>query len=143
MPNSIGTADQVALKNTTDNVISVKKVYRQSHFAPAFVFLPAERRQALKVLYAVCRILDDAVDKEDRGSPLPFLEAWRNVFEKKEAYFVKEFGYLDLAKQYLFISEQFQIPPFAMIDLIEKGVSVDLEKNRFQTPMETEAYCYG
>ena len=36
--------------------------HRKSHFAPAFLFLEPKRRHALKVLYAVCRLLDDAVD---------------------------------------------------------------------------------
>jgi phytoene/squalene synthetase len=43
--------------------------YRQSHFSPAFFCLPAERRQALKILYAVCRLLDDTVDNGDKNAP--------------------------------------------------------------------------
>lgn len=39
--------------------------------------------------------------------------------------------------------KKYDIPIFSILDLIDKGVRVDLEKNRFQTPMDTESYCYG
>jgi len=121
---------------------SFHKVYKKSHFAPAFFFLPKDRREALKTLYAVCRVLDDAVD-ESYEDPVGFLAAWRDVFEKAEAQFVKKYGCFDLAEKFLHFAKKYDIPSFAMIHLIDQGVSVDLKHSRFQTPLDTEGYCYG
>lgn len=120
----------------------VANKHRQSHFAPAFLFLSAERRQALKTLYAVCRTLDDAVDvgiPDKEG----FLAAWKQVFESQESNAVDPFGQRGLATDFLEAADKFGIPLSAMVELIDKGVAVDLKQNRFQTAMDTEAYCYG
>src|SRR5436190_20223824 len=116
--------------------------HRQSHFAPAFWFLSRESRRALEILYAVCRTLDDAVDVGVKDAAL-FLAAWRHVFLEKDPQAVKVFQQTALATEFLEAAERFGIPLNAMIDLIDKGVSVDLQQNRFRTPMDTEAYCYG
>lgn len=94
------------------------------------------------MLYAVCRELDDAVDVAERD-PRDVLQAWRQVFEKREARSVARFGQEELAQEFLKTADQFSIPVFAMRDLIDKGVALDLEKNRFETSMDLEAYCYG
>jgi phytoene synthase len=116
--------------------------HRQSHFAPAFLFLSRERRRALETLYAVCRTVDDAVD-EGRSDAVAYLAAWRNVFTERDAHAVESFGQKALAVRFLEAAERYDIPLNAMVDLIDKGVSVDLKQNRFETPMDTEAYCYG
>jgi len=118
------------------------KLHRSSHFAPAFLFLKKDRRRALELLYAVCRVLDDAVD-EPHPDPKGFLEAWRRVFSEKESHFVAPFGQQELAQSFLEQAARYQIPLSVMGELIDKGVALDLEKNRFQTPMDTESYCYG
>src|ERR1044071_270475 len=118
------------------------KKHRQSHFAPAFFFLSRERREALQILYAVCRLLDDAVDVEKK-SPETYLSIWRSVFENKDASPLREFGQAGLGEKFLEMAEQFQLPLYAMTELIDKGMSVDLKGNRFQTAMDVEAYCYG
>jgi 15-cis-phytoene synthase len=116
--------------------------HRRSHFSPAFLFLGQKQREALKRLYAVCRVVDDAVDVgcED---PETFLSDWVRVFTTKDPSVVQRYGQDTLAKEFLSAAEEFQIPLDVMVELIEKGVSVDLHRNRFGTPMETESYCYG
>ncbi len=40
--------------------------------------LPAEKRQAVRALYAFCRVSDDIVDRSLTADPLPALNAWRS-----------------------------------------------------------------
>ncbi len=124
------------------STIAYLKQYRNSHFAPAFLFLSPERRMALKSLYAVCRVLDDAVDKP-HPNPQGFLDAWGLVFSEQNLEQVDRFGQKALAQDFLNWVHRFEIPLFAMSDLIEKGVSLDLKSARFQTAMDVESYFYG
>lgn len=119
-----------------------KNTYKSSNFAPAFLFLTPERRRALKILYAVCRVLDDAVDL-GRDEPETFLAAWKSVFENEEARPLKKFGQYELALEFIAVAKLYKLPLHAMIDLIDKGVAVDLKQNRFQTAMDMESYFYG
>lgn len=113
-----------------------------SHFAPAFLFLTPERRQGLKVLYAVFRVLDDVVDKPGKD-PRPILEAWRSFFESLDVELLRPFGHEKIGAAYVLVSKRFDIKLFAMVDFISRGVLVDTISNRFETPMDTEGYCYG
>lgn len=116
--------------------------HRQSHFAPAFFFLTSERRKALEILYEVCRVLDDAVDV-GQASPQEYLNAWKKVFSEGKSELLIPFGHRELAEKFLEVAASYKIPMSVMLDLIEKGVEVDLTQNRFETPMDTERYCYG
>lgn len=120
----------------------VLRLYLRSHFAPAFFFLADSRKKALQRLYAVCRVLDDAVD-QPASDPVPFLAAWRQTIEESNPRPVESFGFGELAKEFLMDMKNFDIPSFAILDLIDKGVSIDLNTTRFETSMDTESYCYG
>jgi phytoene synthase len=116
--------------------------YKSSHFAPAFFFLSAERRRALKILYAACRALDDAVDHghdDARG----FLDAWKECVTTRQPGALEKYGQADLGREFIEVFERYKLPEFAFIDLIDKGVARDLIPARFQTPLDTEDYCYG
>jgi 4,4'-diapophytoene synthase len=116
--------------------------YKSSHFAPAFFFLSSDRRYALKILYAVCRALDDAVDN---GHPQAreLLAAWKTSVQSRNSDGLKPFGHDELGREFFDVLERYKLPEFAFIDLIDKGVARDLEPARFQTPLDTEDYCYG
>lgn len=116
--------------------------FRRSHFAPAFFLLSRERRDALKIVYAVFRLLDDAVD-DGVEDPRPLLSAWKRAVESGDAEAVRSFGYVDLAAAYLDVAQRYGIPAFPMTDFIDKGLLVDVEHPRFETPMDTERYCYA
>jgi phytoene synthase len=116
--------------------------YKTSHFAPAFLFLSAERRRALKLLYAVCRTLDDAAD-QGRADAAQYLEAWKKAFVSDDAEAVASFGQKELAREFLETVRRYDMPKHALIDLIDRGVALDLSPQRFQTPFDTENYCYG
>ena len=47
-------------------------------FYMASGLLPAEKRQAVRALYAFCRVSDDIVDRSLTADPLPALNAWRS-----------------------------------------------------------------
>src|SRR5882672_4037814 len=116
--------------------------YQSSHFAPAFFFMSGPRREALKVLYKVCRVLDDAVDL-NQGDPQALLNGWRQFLISKNPDDVAQFGHRGLAEKFVKVAENYGVPYYAISDLIDKGVAEDLVKNRFQTPMDLERYCYG
>ena len=117
-------------------------VHRQSHFSPAFFFLSRERREGLQTLYAVARLIDDAVDT-GHVNPEIYLDAWRLVFKENNTSELAVFGHQGLAEEFLAMAGRFQLPLEVMSDLIDKGVSVDLQPTRFQTAMDLEGYCYG
>jgi len=86
--------------------------------------------------------LDDAVDKPV-ADPVSFLNAWRRVFQTGTPNPVMRYGQEGLAQNFLEMVRRFDIPSFALVDLIDKGVFVDINVNRFETPMDLERYCYG
>ncbi len=124
-------------------IISWPQAFLGSHFAPAFYFLTPDRRKALKILYAVFRVLDDAVDQSGDKDPKPFLDAWLAFFEGHGPDVLKDFGCQDLAANFDVVSKKFDIPSFSLLDFVRHGVMSDLTTNRFETPMDTERYCYG
>ncbi len=116
--------------------------FRSSHFAPAFFFLDRSHRRALQTLYAFFRVLDDAVDAP-REDPRPILAAWRTALTEHRAGAVQSWGQEALAEDLLAVIRSFGVPEFALLDFIDKGVTEDIIPHRYQTPMDTEAYCYG
>lgn len=116
--------------------------FLKSHFAPAFLFLPAERRRALQTVYAFFRRLDDAVDAPAED-PVPYLDAWRAVLKEQRPEPVQKWGEAPLASRLLEAIRRYDIPAFAFTDFIDNGVAIDMAQNRFATPMDTEGYCYG
>lgn len=113
-----------------------------SHFAPAFFSLPKERRQALKVLYAFFRKLDDAVDKPVRD-PRPYLDGWLEYFREADQKSIASFGENQLLHELDLVIKKYDIPLFSMADFISIGLLTDIRTNRFETPMDLERYCYG
>jgi 15-cis-phytoene synthase len=113
-----------------------------SHFAPAFFFLSRERRQALKILYAAFRLLDDTVDKPS-GDPLPVLNAWRQFFETQDPRTLQEVGHESIGAALESVIKTYDIHKDSLLDFVTYGVESDLKTKRFETPMDTERYCYG
>ncbi|MCG3204497.1 MAG: hypothetical protein KCHDKBKB_01212 [Elusimicrobia bacterium] len=116
--------------------------FLSSHFAPAFLFLSPDRRRGLQTLYAVFRVLDDVVDKGEQN-PGPILDIWRNFFEKLDPQILKPIGHEKLGSAFVSVTKAFDIPMFAFNDFLVHGLLLDTQKNQFETPMDTERYCYG
>lgn len=116
--------------------------FLKSHFAPAFCFLPAERRRALQTIYAFFRVIDDAVDASPTGAP-ELVADWLAAIREKRPDAVERWGHAPFAAQLLGAMDRFGVPAFALEDFLSRGVTLDHEVNRFETAMDLEGYCYG
>jgi phytoene synthase len=102
--------------------------------------LPTEKRQAVRALYAFCRISDDIVDTADPSDPygtLAALRAWRK----------RILGQCDAGEEgpvlaWINTQAHYGIPGVYAEQLIN-GVERDLIQTRYTTFEELTAYCYG
>ncbi|MGG4481527.1 phytoene/squalene synthase family protein [Paenibacillus xylanilyticus] len=106
-----------------------------SSFYQAFRGLPSPRREAVYVIYAFCRIIDDSVDEPEKS--MYTIHEIRDHFEyleKAEGHFIwpalrwlfSNFPHLDKG------------PFFRQMD----GQMTDLEVTHYATMKELEHYCY-
>ncbi|WP_379130007.1 phytoene/squalene synthase family protein [Paenibacillus sp. sgz500958] len=106
-----------------------------SSFYKAFAGLPSPRREAVHVIYAFCRMIDDSVD-EPEVSPYSIHEL-RNKFsnlEQAEGHFIWP------ALRWLFLSfPQLGKEPFMMQ---MEGQLRDLTFTHYETMDQLESYCY-
>ncbi len=109
-----------------------------SNFYYSFLFLPKSRREAMYTIYALCRMVDSAVDDPSPGSnPLEVLETWRQ--EVSAAY--EEHPSLPVTISLAAHLQQFDIPEQLLQELIS-GVEMDLTINRYATFSDLYPYCY-
>lgn len=105
-------------------------------FYMASALLPAEQRQAVRGLYAFCRVSDDLVDE---GGPnrLQELEAWRqhSLSEHPPLNDKVALAWADTRATY-------NIPQMYAEQLLD-GVASDLTKTRYDTFAELTDYCYS
>ena len=111
-----------------------------SNLAMAFVLLPKAKRDAMSVLYAFCREVDDVAD--DESVPLAgrraSLAAWREEVRKAcdggaPTYPVARELQPVIARHHL---------PFSHFDELIRGVEMDLDIKRYLTYGDLEQYCY-
>lgn len=105
-------------------------------FLLASALLPVAKRQAVRALYAFCRVTDDIVDR-GHGDCERQLEQWRRRILATHP------PYDDLvAIAWADARLRYQVPVRYAEQLIE-GVARDLTQTRYQTFDELTAYCYG
>ncbi len=109
-----------------------------SNFYYSFFSLPSKKRKALYAIYALCRCLDDVVDKaSNRLEASENLLKWTteiiNMFEGRPVHPV----IIEL-KPYV---ERYSIPQKYFFELI-KGVEMDLTIDRYNTFDDLHKYCY-
>jgi phytoene synthase len=110
----------------------------RSSFQYSFSFLPRTQREALRTVYAFCRITDDLVDnKDDVVTNIDRLRKWRSELESA----LNGNSEYPLLNQLNAIAKRFNIPVVHFHELL-KGVEMDLVKNRYQTFEELKEYCY-
>ncbi len=111
-----------------------------SNLALAFVLLPKPKRDAMSVLYAFCRQVDDVSD--DSAEPIPVrrqrLGQWRAEIRRACDGQPASFP---VARELQPVIARYRLP-FGLFDELIRGVEMDLDINRYQTWQELEQYCY-
>lgn len=110
---------------------------QHSHtFYTASRLLPAEKRRAIRSLYAFCRITDDLIDRA-QGNLAEGLAAWRmfTMVSPPPPDNPVALAWADTRRRY-------QIPA-RYADQLVQGVAADLTKQRYATFEELAVYCYG
>ncbi len=109
-----------------------------SSFYYSFMFLPAERRQAITALYAFCREVDDVVDEcHDLSLAQTKLEWWRQelgrVYGGTPTHPVGH-ALKDVIKG-------FRLPQEQLLEIID-GMAMDLSQTRYLDFKGLQLYCY-
>lgn len=110
----------------------------RSSFSASFFFLPREKREAIRHIYALFRIIDDVVDEEPDPSKQSALigslraEVIRMVEGKTNIPLLKKL------KQSV---DRFSIPLAYLLELIN-GCEMDITQKRYKTFDELYQYCY-
>lgn len=108
---------------------------RSFHLASSL--LPADKRQAVRALYAFCRITDDIVDCAERDNIEETLHVWQqHAFSYHPP--VTDLAAIAWADARL----RHHIPARYAEQLVE-GVSRDLQQTRYETFDDLATYCYG
>ncbi|ASK28419.1 presqualene diphosphate synthase HpnD [Neisseria chenwenguii] len=115
-----------------------KAAESKSSFLSGFKFLPDAKRDAMTVLYAFCRELDDVVDDcAERHVAQATLDWWRSDLEKVFGSRMPEHPVNQALKQTV---AQFALPHGELSELID-GMQMDLDQARYQTFDELKLYC--
>ena len=134
-PSIRSIADTRLLARAYAQCDSIAATYSRSFYL-ATSLLPADKRRAIRALYAFCRVADNIVDCPD-GDPKRSLAAWR-----RKALGSEPAGDDLVAIAWGDTRRQYRIPQRYAEQLIE-GVARDLNQNRYRTFEDMAAYAYG
>ncbi|ULJ65636.1 presqualene diphosphate synthase HpnD [Wielerella bovis] len=111
-----------------------------SSFLAGFKFLSAKQQDAMLVLYAYCRELDDIVDEcSDVNVARQTLAWWRSDLEKVfQAASVPEHPVNQALQS---VAADFVLPQDELVELIN-GMEMDLHHVRYQNFADLQYYCY-
>lgn len=124
LPLSLGTAKSITAGS-------------KSNFSSSFFFLPPEKREAIRRVYAFFRVVDDVVDEEcDPNRQKTLLELWKQ--ELTRTY--QGVTLVPLMKELRQSIDRFRIPQEYFLKLIE-GCEMDIVKKRYETFAELTEYC--
>ena len=134
LPESLKVEDQL-LEAAYRHCESVTKAHSRTFYMSS-ALLPAEKRRAVRALYAFCRISDDLVDRTEDDIEGK-LNVWRTQVLSETVIHDDPvlLAWADARARY-------GIPVRYVEQLIE-GVSRDLICKRYQTFEELAEYCYG
>jgi phytoene synthase len=111
-----------------------------SNLALAFILLPRSKRDAMSVLYAFCREVDDVAD--DESIPVEKrreqLASWRADVRRACG---NETPQLAVNRELQPMIRQYRLP-FEYFDELIRGVEMDLDIKRYATYEQLELYCY-
>jgi phytoene synthase len=111
-----------------------------SNLALAFVLLPKAKRDAMSVLYAFCREVDDVADDESVpvGQRREQLAAWRADIQRACSNETPQFA---VSQEFQPLIREYRLP-FALFDELIKGCEMDLDTKRYENYEQLELYCY-
>jgi phytoene synthase len=109
-----------------------------SSFTSSFRFLPKEKREAMTVLYAYCREIDDVVDEcSDANVARTTLNWWRNevaaIYGGKPTH--------PVCQALVPVAQQFRLPQEHLLEIID-GMEMDLDQPRYADFKSLQLYCY-
>lgn len=109
-----------------------------SSFLSGFRFLPEAQRNAMTVLYAFCRELDDVVDDcRDQNTARITLTWWRTDLARAFSDGLPEHPVNQALQS---VVKQFSLPQGEFAELID-GMQMDLDQARYGTFDELKLYC--
>jgi phytoene synthase len=111
-----------------------------SNLALAFILLPRPKRDAMSVLYAFCREVDDVADEdsvpvEQRRAQLA---GWRDDIRRACENQSPQFA---VNQELQPVIHKFRLP-FTLFDELIKGCEMDLATLRYDNYEQLELYCY-
>jgi phytoene synthase len=110
-------------------------------FYLATTLLPPKKRQAVRALYAFCRLSDDLIDK-DHEQPGPALQRLRERIHGTKAILDENDSSSGVLLAWEDARQRYQVP-IRYSDQLLDGVERDLHPLRYDTFEELTVYCYG
>lgn len=130
--------DKVALGEALAYCARLTREHSSTFYLGSSFFLPTER-QAVRVVYAACRIGDDAVDESTSPDEArAALERWWGGIERAYAGVPRRHEPLELALTW--VLERYNVPQHAF-DELYLGFATDLAFAPFKTLDELMVYC--
>ncbi len=109
-----------------------------SSFTVSFIFLPKTQREAMTVLYAFCREVDDVVDEcSDFGVAQTKLNWWKSEVASLYANTPQH----PVTKALQPVVTQFNLAQEHFLEIID-GMEMDLKFNRYEDFKQLQLYCY-
>jgi phytoene synthase len=109
-----------------------------SSFTVSFFFLPKNKREAMTVLYAFCREVDDVVDEcTDYQVAQAKLNWWKSEIHQLYAKQPQH----PVTKALMLYVEQFNLAKEHFLEIID-GMEMDLKFNRYEDFKQLQLYCY-
>lgn len=109
-----------------------------SSFTPGFRILPREKREAMTVLYAYCREVDDVVDEcSDTSVARTTLNWWRD----EVAAIYGGTPQHPVCQALVPVVKQFNLPQEHLLEIID-GMEMDLDQPRYADFKSLQLYCY-
>lgn len=111
-----------------------------SNLAFAFIALGREKKEAMSVLYAFCREVDDVADEDSR----PVEERRAVLAEWREDVRCSCNGgdpQMPVNRELRLVTEKYGLP-FELFDELIRGVETDLDQDRYETLEDLDQYCY-
>jgi 15-cis-phytoene synthase len=133
--DKISGSDDSLLSSAYQLADDVTKENSKTFYA-ASSLLPKPKRQAIRALYAFCRITDDYIDQTHQD-PRELLDLWQNpsISNQPQPNELIALAWADARRQYNI--------PWKYSQQLIHGVSQDMFKTRYEYFDELTEYCYG